>query len=290
MNGPVVLDIDGSVGPLDGGQVVALGEWQEALRFGCAVRTLRRFGRVLEERLPPRHATVMLGSGDFHHLSWPLIARARATGSFQVVVLDNHPDNMRYPFGVHCGSWVRRVAALPTVAHVHVVGIASTDIGAEHAWENYRRPLREGKLTYWSIGVDTGWARRAGLGHAFRGFDTAAELVAAFRRAQLAAPRPAYLSIDKDVFSADVVRTNWDQGRLTLEDALSVIDSLRGGLVGSDITGEVSVYRYRRWWKRMLSAMDAQPALDGRDVVSWQAQQHVLNEVLLAAIARRSAA
>jgi hypothetical protein len=257
------------------------------LRFGCSLRTLARFRLGLEEAWPAGPATAMLGSGDFHHLSWPLIERVRAAPVFQVVVLDNHPDNMRYPFGVHCGSWVRRVAMLPQVSHVHVVGIGSTDIGLPHAWENYLAPLRRGRLSYWSVGVDVAWAARAGLGHAFHGFDTTAALVEAFCVLQRSRPTPAYLSIDKDVFAADVARTNWDQGRLRLADALALIGSLRGGLVGSDITGEISAYRYRSWWKRRLSAIDAQPAVDERELAGWQAQQHGLNQRLLAAIGER---
>jgi hypothetical protein len=283
---PIVLDIDHSVGPLVGRLVVPLAHWQEALRFGCSLRTLGRFDHVLDDLLPDRHATVMLGSGDFHHLSLPLVARVTAAKPFQVVVLDNHPDNMRYPFGVHCGSWVRRVAQLPQVSHVHVVGVGSDDIGRAHAWENYRTPLRNGRLSYWSAGVDVAWSASAGLAHAFRSFDSVVELVDAFRSLQLARPQPTYLSIDKDVFAQDVARTNWDQGQLRLEHALAIIDCLRGGLVGSDITGEVSIYRYRSWWKRRLSAMDAQPAVDERELARWQAQQHALNEQLLAAIGR----
>lgn len=284
---PTVLDIDRSVVPPAESLVVPLGHWQEALRFGCTLRTLARFDEVLTEL--PLRGPVLLGSGDFHHLSWPLIARVPGDERFQVVVLDNHPDNMRYPFGVHCGSWVRRVAMLPRVSHVHVVGIGSSDIGANHAWENYRAPLREGRLSYWSVGVDVSWAARAGLAHAFHGFDDVAALVEAFCAYQADEPLPAYLSIDKDVFAEDVARTNWDQGMFRLDDALAIIGSLRGGLVGSDITGEVSHYRYRSWWKRWLSARDAQPAVDERDLARWQAQQHVLNERLLAAISRQAA-
>jgi len=285
VNPPVILDLDHSVGPLPEQHVVALGQWQEALRFGCRLRVIERFRRVLDEALPEAYATVMLGSGDFHHLTWPLVGRIRAAVPFQVVVLDNHPDNMRFPFGVHCGSWVRRVAMLPAVSHVHVVGITSTDIGARHAWENHRRPLREGRLSYWSVGVDVGWARRAGLGAAFHAFADADSLVQAFAEARRREPQPGYLSIDKDVFAPEVARSNWDQGCFGLPHALAVIDSLgAGGLVGSDITGEVSLYRYRSWWKRRLSALDAQPAVDARALAGWQAQQHALNARLLAAI------
>lgn len=284
---PVVLDIDGSVGPLPDGLVLPLADWQEAIRFGCSLATMRRFRALLDAQLPARHGTVFTGSGDFHHLSWPLIARLAPATPIQVVVLDNHPDNMRFPFGVHCGSWVRRVAALPFVEHVHVLGITSQDIGAGHAWENYLAPLLRGRLTYWSMGVDTGWSRRLGIARAFRGFDTPDALVDGFVEHQRTQARPSYLTIDKDAFAPEVAHTNWDQGRLQLEHALALIASLRHGLAGSDINGEVSHYRYRTWWKRRLSAMDEQPAIDPAQVAGWQAQQHALNLKLLAAIAER---
>ncbi|MBD8899940.1 hypothetical protein [Rhodanobacter sp. DHG33] len=284
---PVVLDIDSSVGPLPDGLVLPLAEWQEAIRFGCSLATMRRFRALLDAQLPARYGTVFTGSGDFHHLSWPLIARLASATPIQVVVLDNHPDNMRFPFGVHCGSWVRRVAALPFVDHVHVLGITSHDIGAGHAWENYLAPLLRGKLTYWSMGVDTDWSRRLGISRAFRGFDTPDALVDGFVEHQRTQTLPSYLTIDKDAFAPEVARTNWDQGRLQLDHALALIASLRNGLAGSDINGEVSHYRYSTWWKRRLSAMDEQPEIDPAQVAGWQAQQHALNLQLLAAIAER---
>ncbi|HVC17565.1 MAG TPA: arginase family protein [Rhodanobacter sp.] len=285
---PVVLDIDRSVGPLPGRLVLPLEHWQESMRFACSMASMRRFRTMLDELLPAEHGTVLMGSGDFHHLSWPLIARLRPRKPFQVVVLDNHPDNMRFPFGVHCGSWVRKVAMLPQVSHVHVLGITSADIGGGHAWENYLTPLLRGKLSYWSIGVDTGWARRLGLARAFRGFDTAEALVDAFVERERTQIAPSYLSIDKDVFAPEVAHTNWDQGRLLAHHALALIGSLQHGLVGSDINGEVSHYQYKSWWKRKLSALDEQPAIDPAMLADWQAQQHVLNLQLLEAIAARS--
>ena len=114
-------------------------------------------------------------------------------------------------------------------------------------------------------------------------------MVDAFVELQRTQAAPSYLSIDKDVFAPVVAHTNWDQGRLLTDHALELIGSLRHGLVGSDINGEVSHYRYRTWWKRRLSALDAQPDIDPAQLNDWQAQQHALNLQLLAAIARRSA-
>lgn len=281
MNAPVVLDFDRSVGPLPDAHVIDLGAWQEAIRFGCSLRRLREVRNVIAHALPAQHGSVFLGSGDYHHLSWPLIGRLAERGPFDVVVLDNHPDNMRFAFGVHCGSWVRRVAALPFIAHVHVLGITSDDVSAAHAWANYLAPLARGKLTYWTLGVDTRWAACIGLAAAFRSFASAAALLERFFEERRQSARPVYLSIDKDVLSPTVARTNWDQGCLLDSDLLATIDSLRGALIGSDVTGDVSAWHYTTWWKRRLSALDAQPAIDPADLVLWQAQQHALNLRLL---------
>lgn len=288
MAAPVVLDFDRSVGALPGAHVVDLAAWQEAIRFGCTLGRLRAVVAEIERQLPGRHGTVFLGSGDYHHLSWPLIERRAGAGPFEVVVFDNHPDNMRFPFGVHCGSWVRRVALLPYVARVRVLGISSGDVGRPHAWENYLTPLYRGKLEYWTVGVDTGWSRRLGLQSAFRSFDTPGALLDRFAEEQRGVAAPVYLSIDKDVLSPDVAHTNWDQGRLLEADLARGIDALAGRLIGSDVTGDISAYRYATWWKRKLSALDEQPEIDAAQLAAWQAEQHALNLRLLERIAAAS--
>ncbi|MCE5233688.1 MAG: arginase family protein [Mizugakiibacter sp.] len=284
MRTPLVLDFDASAGPVPGATTLALGDWQEAVRYGCGRRTFARLRAHLAARLPAAHGTALLGSGDFHHVSLLLIERCAARGPLEVVVFDNHPDNMRFPFGVHCGSWVRGVTRLAHVAHVHVVGITSADVGPAQSWQNRLAPLYAGRLTYWCIGADTRWAARLGLGRAVRRYDDAASMLEAFGTA-LRGRGPLYVSIDKDVFAAEVARTNWDQGVLREADALDALRGLAGRIVGSDITGEVSAYRYRTRWKRWLSALDAQPAIDPAQLAAWQAQQHALNTRLLAALA-----
>ncbi|MFT3792849.1 MAG: hypothetical protein QM741_17670 [Rudaea sp.] len=286
---PVVLDFDRSVGDLPDALTIDLAGWQEAIRFGCTNRTMESLARKLDAELPADHGTVFMGSGDFHHLTWPLVRRLRGKGAnsidgFQVVVFDNHPDNMRFPFGIHCGSWVRRVAALPFVKHVHVLGITSNDVDAAHAWENYLRPLYAGKLTNWCMDVDTRWAARIGLGRAFKLFATPDELIADFLALLAQSPQPTYLSIDKDALSPETARTNWDQGRLLESHLNAVIDALAGRLVGSDINGEVSAYEYATPWKRWLSHADGQAPVPAGELAAWQEQQRALNRRLLARI------
>ena len=134
--------------------------------------------------------------------------------------------------------------------------------------------------------VDVGWGARVGRGRAYRRFGQPEAVVAALGAEQAGAPQPTYLSIDKDVFAEDVARSNWDRGRFQLDDALVVIESLRaGGLVGSDITGEVSLARYQSRFKGWLSSLDGQPDIAADDLPAWQAQHQQVNRELLAALA-----
>lgn len=276
---PVILDFDGSVGEWPGATRFVYRQWHDSLRFACSRRRLAALGR----RLPRVSGTVFLGSGDFHHLTLPLVGRLAARG-VHVLVFDNHPDNMRFPFGVHCGSWVARLAAMPQVARVDVVGISSADIGWRHAWENHLWPLYRGRVRYWSTGVDVGWARRVGLGHAVLGFADVATLMTAVSDMLAKERAPVYLSIDKDVLSPDEASTNWDQGRLRVADLLHAIDLVRPRLVGSDVTGEISIADYPQRWKRWLSALDRQPTIDRAALPDLQARQLAVNQVLWRAL------
>lgn len=286
MKAPLILNFDNSNGMIPGASVMDLASWQDIIRFGCSFKNFRKFCRRLDGQFPTDYGTVLLGSGDYHHLSYYLIDRLSREhfskgASFQVVVFDNHPDNMRFPFGIHCGSWVSHVARLPQVSHVHVLGITSADIGLGHAWENRLSPLFARKLTYWCMDVNVGWANMLGLSQAFRCFNTPDELVSAFISEQQHQSDPVYLSIDKDVLSEKCVRTNWDQGRFSEEQLFLSIAALKDRIVGSDITGEVSVWTYASWWKRCLSRMDGQDHITESEMGLWQKEQQALNRRLL---------
>ena len=178
---PVILDFDGSVLPVaEGERRIPLGSWQEAIRFGCTRRAFSALEAHLEGVLPVDCGCAFMGSGDFHHVTLiPLrrLCRRLPPASLDVVVFDNHPDNMRYPFGIHCGSWVSHAALLPSVRRVHVIGITSGDIGLAHAWENRLTPFLRRKLTYWSVGTDAAWLRLIGRAECCRSFGSADELV-----------------------------------------------------------------------------------------------------------------
>jgi hypothetical protein len=287
---PLVLDLDGSLREMErpGLTRIELADWQERIRFGCTGREWRTFSAHLETLLPDVLGPVLTGSGDFHHLSALLIARQRQHTGLHVLVCDNHPDNMRFPFGIHCGSWVAHVARMPHVARVDVIGICSPDVGWAYAWENHLWPLVRGRIRYWTIGAKLGWMHVLGLQDAAHNFDDAASLISALQHELSSTHAPLYLSIDKDVLSESVARTNWDQGRLLLDDLLSLIDTAAPRVIGSDITGEASIHRYRTRWKRWLSALDGQSDIAPDDLRRWQRRQVEVNGVLLDALAHRT--
>src|SRR5947209_870302 len=236
---PLILDFDGSVAPLDGADSVPLQERQELIRFGCRKRELNALARGLEPILESRPPLVFLGSGDFHHVSYMLVERLRRP--IQVVVFDNHPDNMRYPFGIHCGSWIWHVSRLPFVARVHVAGITSHDVEGLHAWENHLAPLRRGVVNYWCVQRNPRLLRRFGA----RAFDSAEAMLSALHATVESTPEPIYLSIDKDVLSHQDARTNWDQGVMRVHELENGVTMLRERVIAADVVGDVSAYRYR---------------------------------------------
>lgn len=283
---PVVLDFDRSVQRLPAELRLDLAHLESEIRYGCARATLDRLQQAIEQGLP-RDCVAFLGSGDFHHLTLPLVRRLGVRGPLRVVVLDNHPDNMRFVLGVHCGSWVRQVARLPFVTRVDVVGITSSDVAGAHLVSNYLAPLLRGRVRYWCVGVEASWGARLGVRHAIRSFDTAASMLDAFMAQVGGDDTAVYLSIDKDVLRPDVVRTNWDQGVLTDGDVMRIVSRLASRIVGADVTGEISAIRHVAGWKRLLSALDGQPDVDRAALPAWQAQHGALNARLLGAMGAR---
>ncbi|MBK5479935.1 hypothetical protein JFU04_28100 [Pseudomonas sp. TH21] len=280
---PLILDFDGAVSDIPGAITLALQDWQEKIRFGCRWAQFNALETALDAQMPSDYGCVFTGSGDYHHLSQLLLNRLPMQQKFQLIICDNHPDNMRYPFGIHCGSWVYWASRLRQVEHVHVLGIGSQDIGLGHAWENHWSPLLKRKLTYWNVNVDTRWMNWIGAGRSNRAFGNPDELMRAFL-AQFDRSLPVYLSIDKDVLSPQVVNTNWDQGEFLEHHLTDLISACQGQVIGADITGDVSAYHYESRFKRWLSASDGQEALPEAQVQIWQQQQNALNSRLVAHI------
>jgi hypothetical protein len=164
------------------------------------------------------------------------------------------------PF-LHCGSWLAEATALPHVGRVFHVG-GDLDFDNWYRWLAPWRWLRTGKITVIPALRQFRGRRWMRIPHrplrrdpnqvADRG--RIAELVASFL-ADLAA-RPLYVSLDKDVMTAEEAVVNWDSGYLRAGEALEVIRAFAaaagGRLAGMDVVGDWSAVRVRGLFRRVL--------------------------------------
>lgn len=295
---PVSLNFDGSVTEassslLEGRSVFDFTARQAQLRFCSRWKDFDNFGEELELRLGRWQAEqssgvlplAFLGSGDYHHLSYQLIRRLRHgaelnRSGLHVVVFDNHPDNMRFVGGIHCGSWVYHASRLPHVTRVTVVGICSDDVAGFQIPQNHVLPLRSGRIRYLCLRPLSPLAKSMfGAGGGELAPDVQAQGILSALELDSS---PVYLSIDKDVVSRSRIVTNWDQGVMSPETVLEVASKLRPRLAGCDVTGEISEYRYPSLWKRLLSALDGQVTLQPGELERAAAGQQNFNTSLIA--------
>lgn len=200
-----------------------------------------------------------MGSGDFHHVTALLVHEAAETAAAPVTVIhiDNHPDWVRFPEGIHCGSWVGSALTHWNVRKVITLGVCSSDLisperkGAnlgllssgrlevfpyEHASTTVRRHYGDG-ASHQQTGKNLSWVR-------MRDF-TADAFVE--RLLESIKTEAVYITVDKDALCEEDAVTNWDQGQLRLSTVLSLIREIgqRHRVVGADVTGDYSRPRYR---------------------------------------------
>jgi hypothetical protein len=281
-----VLDLDGAVppqGPLrDAGPlpVADLRAWGPRIRLACGLRTFRAFADTAADRLGDgdRPRLVLFGSGDFHHVTLGLLERL--THPFHLLVLDKHPDWVRgIPF-LHCGTWLARALRLPHLGRVFHIG-GDLDFDNHYAPFAPWRELRSGRVRVVPARRrfrGFGWAR---VPHDHLLADHLDRLLEPDRR-DLAA-RPLYVTIDKDVLSADEAAVNWDSGYLSLGQLLTVLDvfgrAAGGRFAGADLLGDWSPVRTSGWGRRLLDRTE-HPPLDVRPTDAVERNRRVNRAVV----------
>jgi arginase family enzyme len=231
------------------------------------MRRYARFEHTLSRRLGEQFESeplvTFVGSGDFHHVSLALIRRQPRP--INLLVIDNHPDWMRgIPF-LHCGTWLYHAAQLPQVKKIF-------HVGGDVDFDNNFQFLAPWKLIESDkIAVLPGIRRFSGWRWAKIGNDpllwksqTAApyslppgrlkEFLRPYRK-ELES-RPLYISLDKDVMSAQVAPVNWDSGHLSVIQTRSVLETFlmaaNGTVAGIDVVGDWSPVRVQGILRRLL--------------------------------------
>jgi arginase family enzyme len=179
---------------------------------GLRLMSSRETLATVAERLKTFPAKlVFMGSGAFHHLALPLIARQAAKGPLSVLVFDRHPDCFSAPEGfVSCGSWIREAVKLPAVRRVVVIGTGK---------KTFSLPPKVVALT-----APVWRSLFFGAKDHFEEFLNTGDI---------------YLSIDKDVFTTAL--TDWGAGELSVAEVFAFLRwcMARRRLVGVDVSGEL---------------------------------------------------
>lgn len=207
------------------------------------------------------------GSGDFHHVSSLLIDLAldEAEEAVTIVHIDNHPDWVHFSDGLHCGSWINRVADHPSVDRVITVGVCSSDLVSPERKGANLELLASGRLELYPfdhspsrvkarLGDGKSFEQRSGYLH----WQTVAE-IGCERFFELLMARidteAVYISLDKDVLCSSDAITNWDQGQMKLSDVLGLLSTVGKShrIIGADVTGDYSRPRYGGGaWTRLM--------------------------------------
>jgi arginase family enzyme len=154
-----------------------------------------------------------IDSGDYHYITkfWT----DRIKEPFNLILFDHHPDMQKpeFPGFLSCGGWVGEVMNNPYSRKILIAG-ANPELSEEALMAADRVWL-----------IDERHITDDALGDALPFFDSTL---------------PAYLSIDKDVLDTEWARTNWDQGKMTLQMLESWLRQVfeRVRVIGVDICGE----------------------------------------------------
>ena len=189
----------------------------------------------------PARGIHFLDNGNFHYLTrfWC----EKISEDFALVVYDHHVDLRKpvFPGLMSCGSWIRDVllrnshcrAVLiigPECAQADIIERELQSLVAEDQPLRASAPVRVCCFTEDDI-LDGRVARE--LPHLLDALHL-----------------PVYISIDKDVLSRKVLRTNWDQGIMTESEFRHELDRFAMGpdihILGVDICGEPAYNACRR--------------------------------------------
>ncbi len=273
---PLGLDVDGSLPRQEQlvrtlHEVAAVRPHEDALRLWATPQGLAAVREVLRrwQVQYPQPWLTFLGSGDFHHLTLLLLETLLdQTPPVTLILIDNHLDWFAVPPRYHCGNWVSGALRLPWIRAAVLMGQDSPDLRGSRFWTAPFGELCTGRVSLFPYGrsrirVPLRWPKTvsgaSGSARRWYGVELSFQTLQQCGTQQLfeelasrVAGQRVYLSIDKDCLAAPFAVTDWEQGRLSLEELRYGIHCLQKEtqFVGADVCGEAAPEPLRGFWKR----------------------------------------
>lgn len=270
-----ILDFDGSVKAQHNllskypHQIISLTDLAPRVRLwmdACARKTIQeRVG------IEGQDSVTFIGSGDFHHISSLLLNQFAEPIS--LINFDFHPDwdilSPRYS----CGAWINQALKMKNILKCVLVGISSEDISFPWIHSANLGALKNDRLEIYPYTHDatTVFLRRVPENKSLKLQKKLFSTRISWKELRNKNLRdffipiikglPAkkvYVSIDKDCLGSDYALTNWEEGKLALDELLLMLKLIRDNLdiIGLDITGDYSPVKVRGLLKNLISRWD----------------------------------
>lgn len=226
---------------------IDLSDIRRTSRF-CEKESLEAIYERIRKRR--KKGITFIGSGNYHYVSFLLLKEIK--DPFTLVLFDHHTDMMESPSEsiISCGSWVlQALEFLPLLQKVIIVGV-------EQKWESFV-PIRHKEKV-----------RVISHARIYQDPNAMKFIVSEIKT------NAVYLSIDKDVLNEMEVKTDWDQGNMSLKqlDELIFCIASKKRIIGEDICGEyprTAIEYYK-------------PDLKRTNQKNEQANRHILKVTIMA--------
>jgi hypothetical protein len=262
MNGITVFDFDQSVSTqtdflreFDNKLTIkSMQRFKHVMRLWCSSKNFKKASATMQ--LEDASQFVLLGSGDYHHLTLALLEHHQAP--LTLVLFDNHPDWMRPPHQYHCGTWVYAAARMPQVKRIVIIGLENGDLIGKKFLAGDVDSYKKQKIVLLPYSLV-----EAQLEHSDQSLKLQSKLKQDLKTGvqeilDAILTEDVYISIDKDCLRAQDAITNWEQGTLPLDTVLAsirAIDKLYN-IVGADTVGDYSAPIFTSPLKWIGSWMD----------------------------------
>lgn len=270
-----ILDFDGSVKAQPSllskypHQIIALTD----LACGSRLWMNTRMRKTIQERVGAgsKDSVTFIGSGDFHHISSLLLSQF--TEPISLINFDFHPDWDIFSPRYSCGAWVNQALKNQNILKCVLVGISSDDISSPGIQSANLGALKNDRLEIYPYAHDatTVFFRRVPENKSLKlqknlfsarisweelkGRNLGDFFSSVIKNLPV---KKVYVSIDKDCLNSSYALTNWEEGKLTLVELLSMLKLIRDNLdiVGLDVTGDYSPVEVRGLLKNLISGWD----------------------------------